>query len=339
MVRIGIRLNGVVENADVTFPSCRMRIDPDWSRPTLLNDVETGVDVLHLRVHDVHERNLTSGKSVEGISQFAASQERHGTGGSPLARQSDPYRQSACSGRLVHDQHAVDVHHHFQHQQVCACLGHDRCLFFGVAAQVFRFRQIFRKGPVRYAPGHQDVRSRHAISRLPGQLDASAVQLFKLILDPRINQHVPMRGKRVRYDDFCAFANVILMNCAKNVRMAQCAAAVPGVVQLGNAASLDFRTGCAVNENPFALINALHQSFVAVHWRSFVGFLPRGRSGADSWIDESCENYACQNLTSILTVFKSPRPHVPVLKRKPGALRNARNRGYMAPANSGWMGK
>ncbi len=121
---------------------------------------------------------------------------------------------------------------------------------------------------------------------------------------------MPMSCECIRYDDFGAFANIVLMDRAKNIRMAQRATAAPSIVQLRNAALLDFCACCTIYEDPFTPSYAFHQSFVAVHRKSSVGRLLQGWRRLESWTDESCENATSSNSDQISDRLQDLGPQV-----------------------------
>jgi hypothetical protein len=67
------------------------------------------------------------------------------------------------------------------------------------------------------------------LSRLNGELYAASIKGLKPVCHTGITQCVVMSSKGVGNDYFGVVANVVLVNLAQNVRMAQCTATLPGV--------------------------------------------------------------------------------------------------------------
>ena len=78
---------------------------------------------------------------------------------------------------------------------------------------------------------------------------ASVVQSFEVFLNAGITQGVPMGREGIGNDNFGACANVILVNPAQNIRIAQRTAAIPSIVELWDTAAFDLCSCRAVDQD------------------------------------------------------------------------------------------
>ena len=111
----------------------------------------------------------------------------------------------------------------------------------------------------------QEPLARARVPALRSQVHPATIQKLEPMFHSGIAQRVPMRCKGVGNDDLRSFTNVILVNSAQDLRMAQCATAVPGIVKLWNPPSFDLRSRRAVNQDPVTYSDPIHQSIISAH--------------------------------------------------------------------------
>ena len=116
------------------------------------------------------------------------------------------------------------------------------------------------------AAGDKNIGFVHHRARLNGKLHGTAIVFLELILDTGIAQAMAMGGKGVGDDDLGTVANVVQVNFAHDFGVAERAAPIPGMFDLGNTAPLNLGACGAINHDALAGIDTLHQFFVAVHF-------------------------------------------------------------------------
>ena len=230
----------------------------------------------------------------DGVGKAASPAKCDHTAVARPAGQAGPYRQPDAADSVEHDFQIGKIDHHFQHDDIGAGRGHDVGLPCCRAAHLGRRRRIVGPAPIGHAGTYKRTRRIGPVARLDRQFDRTAVVIAETVRLAGIRQRVKMRCEAVADHHLGPGVEIIKMDLADNVRVAERAAAIPGIFQLRDAAPLGFGAGRAVGQDAFARSDPCHKAFIARHrdllspalnrccrlatavWKPTTGMLPSG---------------------------------------------------------------
>ncbi len=121
------------------------------------------------------------------------------------------------------------------------------------------------KRPVRDAARNQNIIPAGDFPRLNREFDTATIVIFKQLGAACLPYQMPCGCKRVGNDNFSPLPDVIHVDFPQDIGMAERAATIPGVGELGDTAAFNLGSCSAINHDGLMGGKACHKMLVTYH--------------------------------------------------------------------------